>query len=284
MGTSSFVLVGLPGSMERSFGSACHGAGRRMSRTGARKRIGGAELRRELERQGIVVRCASNRGLAEEAPFAYKDVDRVVASSSARPGKARRPAATAGRREGVVTFELHARRACDRALLGDVMLGRGRRGKACVKAPGGALVAATARALRVARPRRLHLECCISTRGEPTRRIPGKPFFFRGPPSAVDGLAALGVRAAGLANNHALDFEEDALADTLALLGAAGIATAGGGRGREAARAGVVVSAGDLTVGFVAFHRPSGGVRRGHDELGHRIRTVAPRHSGMAPR
>lgn len=98
-----------------------------------------------------------------------------------------------------------------------------------------------------------NLECCISTRGEPTRRIPGKPFFFRGPPSAVDGLAALGVRAAGLANNHALDFEEDALADTLALLGAAGIATAGGGRGREAARAGVVVSAGDLTVGFVAF-------------------------------
>ena len=91
MGTSSFVLVGLPGSMERSFGSACHGAGRRMSRTGARKRIGGAELRRELERQGIVVRCASNRGLAEEAPFAYKDVDRVVAIVE-RAGLAKRVA------------------------------------------------------------------------------------------------------------------------------------------------------------------------------------------------
>jgi tRNA-splicing ligase RtcB (3'-phosphate/5'-hydroxy nucleic acid ligase) len=64
--------------MERSFGTTCHGAGRRMSRTGARKKIGGAELRRELEQQGIVVRCPSNRGLAEEAPFAYKDVERVV--------------------------------------------------------------------------------------------------------------------------------------------------------------------------------------------------------------
>ncbi|MGZ4395751.1 MAG: RtcB family protein [Gaiellaceae bacterium] len=79
MGTASFVLAGEPGSLERSFGSTCHGAGRRMSRTGARKQIGGAQLRRELEAQGIVVRCASNKGLAEEAPFAYKDVDRVVA-------------------------------------------------------------------------------------------------------------------------------------------------------------------------------------------------------------
>ena len=53
--------------------------GRRMSRTGARKQITGAELRRRLEAEGIVVRCPSNRGLAEEAPFAYKDVERVVA-------------------------------------------------------------------------------------------------------------------------------------------------------------------------------------------------------------
>ena len=78
MGTSSFVLVGRPGALERSFGTTCHGAGRRMSRTAARGRIGGAQLRRELEGQGIVVRCPSNRGLAEEAPFAYKDVERVV--------------------------------------------------------------------------------------------------------------------------------------------------------------------------------------------------------------
>jgi tRNA-splicing ligase RtcB (3'-phosphate/5'-hydroxy nucleic acid ligase) len=78
MGTASWVLAGRPGAMERSFGTVCHGAGRQMSRTGARKRIHGAELRRELEQRGITVRCASNRGLAEEAPFAYKEVDRVV--------------------------------------------------------------------------------------------------------------------------------------------------------------------------------------------------------------
>ena len=78
MGTSSFVLAGRANAMERSFGTVCHGAGRALSRTAARKRVGGAELRRELEAAGIVVRSASNRGLAEEAPFAYKDVERVV--------------------------------------------------------------------------------------------------------------------------------------------------------------------------------------------------------------
>jgi tRNA-splicing ligase RtcB (3'-phosphate/5'-hydroxy nucleic acid ligase) len=78
MGTSSFVLAGEPGSMELAFGSTCHGAGRRLSRTGARKEVSGAELRRELEAQGIVVRSPSNKGLAEEAPLAYKDVERVV--------------------------------------------------------------------------------------------------------------------------------------------------------------------------------------------------------------
>jgi tRNA-splicing ligase RtcB len=79
MGTASFVLAGRAGAMERSFGTVCHGAGRSLSRTGARKRIQGAELRRELEDAGITVRSPSNKGLAEEAPFAYKDVERVVA-------------------------------------------------------------------------------------------------------------------------------------------------------------------------------------------------------------
>ncbi len=78
MGTASYVLTGEPGSLELAFGSTCHGAGRTLSRTGARKRIAGADLRRELEARGIVVRSPSNKGLAEEAPFAYKDVDRVV--------------------------------------------------------------------------------------------------------------------------------------------------------------------------------------------------------------
>jgi tRNA-splicing ligase RtcB len=79
MGTASWILVGQSGSMEQTFGTTCHGAGRQMSRTAARKKIQGAELRRQLEEQGIVVRCPSNRGLAEEAPFAYKAVEKVVA-------------------------------------------------------------------------------------------------------------------------------------------------------------------------------------------------------------
>jgi tRNA-splicing ligase RtcB len=78
MGTSSFVLAGEPGSIELAFGSTCHGAGRRLSRTSAKKQVSGAELRRELEGLGIVVRSPSNKGLAEEAPLAYKDVERVV--------------------------------------------------------------------------------------------------------------------------------------------------------------------------------------------------------------
>jgi tRNA-splicing ligase RtcB len=91
MGTASFVLAGEQGSMERSFGTTCHGAGRAMSRTRARKRIAGADLRRQLEAQGIAVRCPSNKGLAEEAPFAYKDVERVVEVVE-RAGLARRVA------------------------------------------------------------------------------------------------------------------------------------------------------------------------------------------------
>jgi tRNA-splicing ligase RtcB (3'-phosphate/5'-hydroxy nucleic acid ligase) len=78
MGTASFVLAGEAGSLERSFGTTCHGAGRRLSRTAARKQVSGGELRRELDARGIVVRCPSAKGLAEEAPLAYKDVDRVV--------------------------------------------------------------------------------------------------------------------------------------------------------------------------------------------------------------
>lgn len=88
MGTSSFVLVGAPRAMALSFGSACHGAGRRMSRTAARREISGAQLRRQLEGRGIVVRCPTERGLAEEAPFAYKDVQHVV-SVVERAGLAR---------------------------------------------------------------------------------------------------------------------------------------------------------------------------------------------------
>jgi tRNA-splicing ligase RtcB len=78
MGTASFILLGTAGSMEQTFGSTCHGAGRVMSRARAKKTIKGGELRRELEARGIVVRAGSMPGLAEEAPAAYKDVARVV--------------------------------------------------------------------------------------------------------------------------------------------------------------------------------------------------------------
>ena len=78
MGTASWVLVGAEGAMTESFGSTCHGAGRRMSRRAAKRVAQGHEVRRELAKKGIVVRCHSNSELAEEAPHAYKDVDRVV--------------------------------------------------------------------------------------------------------------------------------------------------------------------------------------------------------------
>jgi tRNA-splicing ligase RtcB len=78
MGTASYVLAGREGSLERSFGTVCHGAGRRLSRTAAKKEVKGEVLRRDLEAQGIAVRAASTKGLAEEAPVAYKDVDAVV--------------------------------------------------------------------------------------------------------------------------------------------------------------------------------------------------------------
>jgi tRNA-splicing ligase RtcB len=78
MGTASWVLLGTEGSMERSFGSSCHGAGRTMSRSKAKKQVWGEDLRKQLESQGVHVRAGSMAGLAEEAPVAYKDVDAVV--------------------------------------------------------------------------------------------------------------------------------------------------------------------------------------------------------------
>jgi len=78
MGTASYVLAGRQGAMEQTFGTVCHGAGRRLSRTAARKQVEGAALERELAEAGVTVAAASRRGLAEEAPVAYKDVDRVV--------------------------------------------------------------------------------------------------------------------------------------------------------------------------------------------------------------
>jgi len=81
MGTASWVLAGVPGG--GAFSSACHGAGRQLSRHQAARAVTGTALRRRLEAAGIAVRGASVRGLAEEAPEAYKDVDQVVAAATA---------------------------------------------------------------------------------------------------------------------------------------------------------------------------------------------------------
>jgi tRNA-splicing ligase RtcB len=78
MGTGSYVLVGSTEAMTESYGSTCHGAGRTMSRSKARKTILGSELRKRLESQGILVMAGKDSLLAEEAPEAYKDVARVV--------------------------------------------------------------------------------------------------------------------------------------------------------------------------------------------------------------
>ena len=79
MGTCSYVLAGVTGG--GAFLSTCHGAGRVMSRHQAARSITGPQLRRQLEHRGILVRGASARGLAEEAPQAYKDVTQVVATA-----------------------------------------------------------------------------------------------------------------------------------------------------------------------------------------------------------
>ncbi|WP_454785297.1 RtcB family protein [Legionella sp. WA2024007413] len=81
MGTSSYVLVGTASAELKSFGSACHGAGRAMSRHQATKQWRGSEIIDRLAQQGILIRSSSYRGVAEEAPEAYKNVDFVVDSA-----------------------------------------------------------------------------------------------------------------------------------------------------------------------------------------------------------
>jgi tRNA-splicing ligase RtcB (3'-phosphate/5'-hydroxy nucleic acid ligase) len=78
MGTASYVLAGTAGAMEQTFGSTCHGAGRLLSRTAAKKQLRGEQVREQLNAQGIHVRAGSMAGLAEEAPLAYKPVEQVV--------------------------------------------------------------------------------------------------------------------------------------------------------------------------------------------------------------
>ena len=85
MGTSSWVLVGADKAMELTFGSTAHGAGRMMSRSEAKRRYRGGEIKNALEKRGVIVRAASPMVLAEEADPAYKNVD-VVADVSDQVG------------------------------------------------------------------------------------------------------------------------------------------------------------------------------------------------------
>ncbi len=78
MGTASYLLAGEQKAMEQTFGSSCHGAGRVMSRTKARAEISADDLRARLRRMGIAFEAGSSKGLVEEAPEAYKDIDAVI--------------------------------------------------------------------------------------------------------------------------------------------------------------------------------------------------------------
>jgi tRNA-splicing ligase RtcB len=78
MGTASWVLAGAEGAMRETFGSVCHGAGRLMSRTAAKKGRNAREVQKKLEEQGILVRSETRDGILEEIPEAYKNVDEVI--------------------------------------------------------------------------------------------------------------------------------------------------------------------------------------------------------------
>lgn len=129
------------------------------------------------------------------------------------------------------------------ALAGDVMLGRGVARRLARVAPAELFTPEVRGLVGAADLAVANLECCISERGEPWPDA-RKPFFFRAPPAAVGALIELGIDCVSLANNHALDFGYDALADTLAYLDDAGIAHVGAGRDAAEARRPVLLEAG----------------------------------------
>jgi poly-gamma-glutamate capsule biosynthesis protein CapA/YwtB (metallophosphatase superfamily) len=137
-------------------------------------------------------------------------------------------------------------------LLGDVMLGR-KVAERLARDPEAEVWSPQLRELcRACDALVLNLECCVSARGAPTSLIPGKPFFFRAPPSGLEALRAIETSVAGVANNHALDFGADALADTLMHLRAVDVPPVGAGLDAGSARRGVVVQAGSARLGVLA--------------------------------
>ena len=82
METGSYLLMGTEGAMQKTFGSTAHGSRRTMSRTKAKQEVQGEELQKKMKKQGIYVKTASLSGLAEEAGFAYKDINEIVTALS----------------------------------------------------------------------------------------------------------------------------------------------------------------------------------------------------------
>jgi poly-gamma-glutamate capsule biosynthesis protein CapA/YwtB (metallophosphatase superfamily) len=137
-------------------------------------------------------------------------------------------------------------------LAGDTMLGRGVAEVLKQESPPRVVSEEVSELTREADFFLLNLECCISTRGEPWP-APGKPFFFRAPPKAIDVLVDLGVDCVTLANNHALDFGYDALIDTLDYLDRAGISHVGAGEDINAARRPEVLSTDGFSIAVVGL-------------------------------
>jgi poly-gamma-glutamate capsule biosynthesis protein CapA/YwtB (metallophosphatase superfamily) len=138
------------------------------------------------------------------------------------------------------------------ALAGDTMLGRGVAERLHTDPPTSLVAPEVVELTRAADVFLLNLECCISERGEPIA-IPGKPFFFRAPPGAVETLTYLGADCVTLANNHALDFGEVALLDTLEHLRSGGIRVVGAGPDESSAREPVVVETNGFRLEVAAF-------------------------------
>jgi poly-gamma-glutamate capsule biosynthesis protein CapA/YwtB (metallophosphatase superfamily) len=136
------------------------------------------------------------------------------------------------------------------ALAGDTMLGRKVAGRLSEAGPESLFAPEVIDAARDADLMIVNLECCISERGAPA---PGRVFHFRAPPVAAEALAYLGVDCVTLANNHALDYGPEALADTLEHLRAAGIRALGAGADQDAARGSLPLEANGERLRAVAF-------------------------------
>jgi poly-gamma-glutamate capsule biosynthesis protein CapA/YwtB (metallophosphatase superfamily) len=138
------------------------------------------------------------------------------------------------------------------ALGGDTMLGRGVADRLAEASPASLFAPEVVEFARAADLLVLNLECCISERGSPWPD-PAKPFYFRAPPAAVETLTHLGVDCVTLANNHALDFGEVALVDTMERLAAGGIAWVGAGEDAQAARRPVVLESNGVRLAVLAL-------------------------------